>query len=511
MIHGPKIATRVGEEQRLCGTYLGDKEFRSSSKQDLGNIRTVKHLSKMSVAVENLSGRTLSGSEDLDLLFNEKDGILSELTFNNTDEPLLYDQDFPPVSDDIFSNLLNTDFDLSAVPKNSYDQPVASPEHSDSGISDGINSPQYQSDSQSGDSPPRIDELEEVIMDSADMSSYLIGSDEMLMEQTTIDKSDLIESGGFDWDLKLTSTEAKKATLPLTVQDIKTISATTATRTISTTDSSYPKLRLTDEEKRLLAEMNITLPTDMPLTKDEERALKTVRRKIRNKISAMDSRKRKKVYVDNLEQRVQLCTKQNLEMQKKMAKLENENKSLMEQLKKLQALVSKTTTKAAHASTCVMVLLLSFALLIAPSFNPFGKSKDSQMSAGYQPSGVVSRTLKQTDMPTEEPYSISTEPSVMADNQLDEDEPITFGRFAKPSYTKQSEVPSASQEAGDRLNADSNAPSAHDAAASQLSQDPGKPAEVKETSRNQSSTDTRHNNPKLQRQVTKTIQHGDEM
>ena len=59
---------------------------------------------------------------------------------------------------------------------------------------------------------------------------------------------------------------------------------------------------------------------------EEERSLKTVRRKIRNKISAMDSRKRKKVYVDGLEHRVHLCTKQNLDMQKKMAKLENENK-----------------------------------------------------------------------------------------------------------------------------------------------------------------------------------------
>ena len=44
-------------------------------------------------------------------------------------------------------------------------------------------------------------------------------------------------SGCFDWDLKLTSAEAQKETLPMTVQDVKTISATMATRTISTTDS----------------------------------------------------------------------------------------------------------------------------------------------------------------------------------------------------------------------------------------------------------------------------------
>ena len=42
--------------------------------------------------------------------------------------------------------------------------------------------------------------------------------------------------------------------------------------------------------------------------------------------SAQNSRKRKKEYVDGLEHRVQMCTKSNLELQRKMEKLEKENR-----------------------------------------------------------------------------------------------------------------------------------------------------------------------------------------
>ncbi|NXK11054.1 CR3L3 protein, partial [Herpetotheres cachinnans] len=119
--------------------------------------------------------------------------------------------------------------------------------------------------------------------------------------------------------------------------------------------SDFPELVLTVEERQLLKKEGVPLPLHLPLTKAEEQVLKKVRRKIRNKQLAQDSRRRRKIYIDVLEHRVAACTAQNQELEKKVEVLQKENMSLLKQLQRLQALVAMSTTKSTIRRTCTMV------------------------------------------------------------------------------------------------------------------------------------------------------------
>ncbi|XP_045775758.1 uncharacterized protein LOC123874455 isoform X2 [Maniola jurtina] len=156
--------------------------------------------------------------------------------------------------------------------------------------------------------------------------------------------------------------------------------------------NGYPRLVLTAEERRLLAKEGITLPQSYPLTKHEERELKRIRRKIRNKISAQDSRKRKKEYVDGLEDRVKQCTAENQTLIRRIKILQSQNQSLTQQLKRLQNVLTGVTSGSsgkAQPATCLLVLLLSVALVALPSMREEVRGKAPDRAA----SPAITRAL----------------------------------------------------------------------------------------------------------------------
>ncbi|KAF7653401.1 hypothetical protein LDENG_00083570 [Lucifuga dentata] len=177
---------------------------------------------------------------------------------------------------------------------------------------------------------------------------------------------------------------------PLTVKDL--LLSGTPEPPPQPSQQSIQELVLNEDEKKLLVKEGVTLPSQLPLTKHEERILKKIRRKIRNKQSAQESRKKKKEYIDGLESRMAACNMHNQELQRKVSQLEKCNMSLMQQLRKLQAVVMNGSNKPAQTGTCVLVLLLSFSLILFPTLKPFSDTKVSQED--FSPVRIQSRSLQ---------------------------------------------------------------------------------------------------------------------
>ncbi|NXX66819.1 CREB3 protein, partial [Spizella passerina] len=200
--------------------------------------------------------------------------------------------------------------------------------------------------------------------------SHCLGSNSASQDIVLVDHNYSLHQ---DWpaleSVRSDVTEGDSTTSPVAVavEDEPQLVPGSMVQVLTPMPSDFPELVLTEEEKQLLEKEGVILPTCLPLTKAEERVLRKVRRKIRNKQAAQDSRRRRKIYVDGLENRVAACTAENHELEKKVQQLQKQNMSLLRQLQKLQALVRRSAPKTTRRKTCTMILVLSFCLILSPS------------------------------------------------------------------------------------------------------------------------------------------------
>ncbi|KAF4787619.1 Cyclic AMP-responsive element-binding protein 3-like protein 3 [Turdus rufiventris] len=289
---------------------------------------------------------SLESLDLLDLLFDHQDGILRGLELETL--PGTWPQDRrAPDSDDFLSSILGSQDSVS-------DSSSWSPATSDSGVSEDVPSDQHDSPPRSCEGAPR--ELLNPFPEPCPAQPLPAGPG-ALQPEVSIDL-DIWHPGFFLEESQDPPVVPPPASCTLTVKDLL-LSGSSDNQPqapgslLRPSQGHFQELVLTEDEKKLLAKEGLTLPTQLPLTKYEERVLKKIRRKIRNKQSAQESRKKKKEYIDGLESRMSACTAQNQELQRKVLHLEKQNSSLLEQLKKLQAVVVQSSNKAAQTGTCL--------------------------------------------------------------------------------------------------------------------------------------------------------------
>eukprot|EP00040_Diaphanoeca_grandis_P022475 m.120773 g.120773 ORF g.120773 m.120773 type:complete len:471 (+) comp28829_c2_seq1:394-1806(+) len=108
---------------------------------------------------------------------------------------------------------------------------------------------------------------------------------------------------------------------------------------------------LTSEERRMMEAEGVVIPADGPLTKMHERELKRLRRQIKNKYSAKDSRRKRKEYIENLEAI-------NNRLSSQVSNLHGDNNSLRKQLHSIKKLIQPRKVKGSSPSTLIMLCLL---------------------------------------------------------------------------------------------------------------------------------------------------------
>jgi hypothetical protein len=117
---------------------------------------------------------------------------------------------------------------------------------------------------------------------------------------------------------------------------------------------------LSPEDISLLRDEGYAIP-DGALSKEQEKVLRQLRRKVKNKRLAASTRNKKKEYVLGLEERIEMCSTENKTLSRKVLSLENENRSLLQQLMDLRRSLGQP------ASLMVLALAFSCVLTSVPS------------------------------------------------------------------------------------------------------------------------------------------------
>ncbi|XP_061743900.1 cyclic AMP-responsive element-binding protein 3-like protein 3-A isoform X2 [Nerophis ophidion] len=333
--------------------------------------------------MEHYPDQACDGMELLDWLFDQNDGILRHDQAGPQQEAGNQQHNWPMQEPNMLQLAEQADADFLNALLSGSDSMLA-PSPSDSGISEDPPSDQMDSPRRP-ESPP------------GDARRFSLRT----QSKAALEARVAVKSDG--WEAKFPTEKMRAAQypsdanraqpspgFPLTVKGL--LLSGSAELPPQPFQQSIQELILNEDEKKLLAKEGVTLPCQLPLTKHEERILKKIRRKIRNKQSAQESRKKKKEYIDGLESRMSACNAHNHELQRKVSQLEKCNMSLMEQLRRLQALVMNTSNKPAQTGTCVLVLLLSFSLILIPSLKPFADTKVSQ--GDFSPVRIQSRSLQ---------------------------------------------------------------------------------------------------------------------
>jgi cyclic AMP-responsive element-binding protein 3 len=177
-------------------------------------------------------------------------------------------------------------------------------------------------------------------------------------------------------------------------ETIQTTVKTPAQRPFAKRSKQNSPMSFSDEEYRLLIKEGWKYPRTAKLSKEQEKELKKLRRKIKNKISAQDSRIKRRQYTKCLEEKVREQRSMNSGLKTRVTSLEKENNSLLSQLRELQSKLSKLTRSgSATAGTALMLLGVCFSMFAAPQAM---SAQPISADAGAGAKAFRSRTLLST-------------------------------------------------------------------------------------------------------------------